>query len=100
MPELIPSTEKHCTVYSDRFTVKMAEITAKMAMRTNTLYMYKNLLKVARALPEPKREQSLRTIRADFKSGAIEMDSDRVEEMLKKAASTLGKRRSQAPEYI
>ena len=70
----------------------MADSAAKKAMRTNVLYMYKNLLKSARALPEPKRAQSIRTIRDDFKKGAGEMNEVRVGEMLVKANSTLGKR--------
>ena len=70
----------------------MSNVTAQMAMRTNVLYMYKNLLKSARALSEPKRSQSLRTIKEDFKKGALEMDESRVSAMLVKANSTLGER--------
>lgn len=68
----------------------MADSAVQKAMRTNVLYMYKNLLKSARGLPEPKRAQSIRTIRDDFKKGASEMDAARVSEMLVKANSTLG----------
>lgn len=68
----------------------MANVTAQMAMRTNVLYMYKNLLKSARALSEPKRSQSVRTIKEDFRKGALEMDESRVSAMLLKANSTLG----------
>ena len=58
--------------------------------RTNVLKMYKNLMKMAKGLPEAKREQSLRTIREDFRKNVGELNPDRVSEMLVKANSTLG----------
>ena len=58
--------------------------------RTNILNVYKNLIKMAKALPVAKREQSIRTIREDFRKNAGELNPDRVTEMLIKANSTLG----------
>lgn len=58
--------------------------------RTNILYMYKNLLKMAKGLPEKKREQSVRTIKEDFRKNMGELDPLLVSEMLTKANSTLG----------
>jgi Complex 1 protein (LYR family) len=61
-----------------------------MASRSNILYVYKNLLKMAKGLPETKREQSLRTIKEDFRKNMGELDPLLVNEMLIKANSTLG----------
>jgi ribosomal protein S20 len=46
---------------------------------------------MAKALPNPKRDQSIRTIKADFRSNLKEGDPEKVNEMLVKANSTLGK---------
>lgn len=63
---------------------------ASTVAKTNILYVYKNLLKMAKALPEAKREQSLRTIKEDFRKNMGELDPVLVGEMLIKANSTLG----------
>jgi Complex 1 protein (LYR family) len=63
---------------------------AEAAIKKNVLYMYKNLLKMAKGLPEAKRDQSLKSIKEGFRNNVTEVDPQRVEEMLKKAQSTLG----------
>lgn len=64
---------------------------AEAAIRKNVLYTYKNLLKMARGLPEAKRDQSLKSIKEGFRNNIGEVDPQRVGEMLTKAQSTLGK---------
>lgn len=61
-----------------------------MASRPNVLGVYKNLVKIARRLPEPNRSQSLRHIRQEFRSNKGESSVERVEELLTKANSSLG----------
>ena len=63
---------------------------AEAAIRKNVLYTYKNLLKMARGLPEAKRDQSLKSIKEGFRINIGEVDPQRVGEMLTKAQSTLG----------
>ena len=63
---------------------------AEAAIRKNVLYTYKNLLKMARGLPEAKRDQSLKSIKEGFRNNIGEVDPQRVGEMLTKAQSTLG----------
>lgn len=63
---------------------------AEAAIRKNVLYTYKNLLKMARGLPEAKRDQSLKSIKEGFRINVGEVDPKRVGEMLTKAQSTLG----------
>lgn len=63
---------------------------AEAAIRKNVLYTYKNLLKMARGLPEAKRDQSLKSIKEGFRINVGEVDPQRVGEMLTKAQSTLG----------
>lgn len=63
---------------------------AEAAIKKNVLYTYKNLLKMAKGLPEAKRDQSLKSIKEGFRSNMSEVDPQRVGDMLKKAQSTLG----------
>jgi hypothetical protein len=54
------------------------------------IYMYIWMFMQAKSLPIAKREQSIRTIKGDFRSNLNESDPVRVMEMLVKANSTLG----------
>jgi hypothetical protein len=78
------------TVFAYLFFNSCERRMASPVARTNILYVYKNLLKMAKGLPETKREQSLRTIKEDFRKNMGELDPLRVSEMLIKANSTLG----------
>jgi len=57
---------------------------------SNTLVLYRNLLKYARSLPAAKRIEGIEQIRGGFRAGAEASDPSKIDEMLKKANSTLG----------
>jgi hypothetical protein len=59
-------------------------------MRENVLAVYKRLLLLAKRLPEEKRSTSIEQIRMEFRRNSDESDPSRVEDMLKKANSSLG----------
>lgn len=61
----------------------------KMAL-SNTLSLYRKLLKMAKALPLDKKDTSLERIRKEFRTNASESSSLRIGELLKHAESTLG----------
>jgi hypothetical protein len=57
---------------------------------SNTLSVYRNLLKLARSLPAATRDGSIAQIREGFKTGKGLSDPSEVQKMLEKANSTLG----------
>ena len=57
---------------------------------TPALTLYRNLLKLAKALPPPKRIQSIVQIKEGFRAGKNETNKERIQEMLTKAGSSLG----------
>ena len=57
--------------------------------RANVLSVYKNMLKLARTLPEPKRASSVVEIRRQFREHK-EISADEIEKLLEKANSSLG----------
>ena len=63
--------------------------TKKMGL-SNTLVLYRNLLKYARTLPIAKRESGLLQIKEGFRAGQDASDPSKIQEMLTKANSTLG----------
>lgn len=64
-----------------------------------TLSMYRRLLVFAGRLPAPKREDSIRRIKEEFRKHSTESDAKRIEDLLKHASSTLGFLKIVTPKY-
>jgi hypothetical protein len=63
----------------------------RMSSKANVLRAYKNLLKMARKLPDSKRrDATYNDIKSEFRRNHDEVDPLRIEEMLLKAQSSLG----------
>ena len=61
------------------------------SIRSSVLSTYKIMLKLSATIPDPKvRTQSLRQIREQFRTNQAESDKSKIEELLKKASSSLG----------
>lgn len=60
-----------------------------MSSRSNVLSAYKNMLRLARCLSEPKRTSSIVEIRQQFRANK-EIPSHEIEKLLVKANSSLG----------
>ena len=59
--------------------------------RSNVLGMYKTMLKMSAAIPDPKvRKQSQQQIREQFRRNQTEDDNMKIQELLKKASGSLG----------
>lgn len=57
---------------------------------SNTLSVYRNILKLARSLPVAKKNDSIAQIKEGFRSGKSLSDPQDIQKMLEKANSTLG----------
>lgn len=57
---------------------------------SNTLSVYRNLLKLAKSLPASRRGESVVQIREGFRSGKSLADPQEIQRALEKANSTLG----------
>ena len=60
------------------------------SIRNNVLSMYRRMLILCRSLPEPQRSENISKIRNEFKTGSEIMDTEKIQELIKKANSTMG----------
>jgi hypothetical protein len=57
---------------------------------SNSLILYRKLLKLANNLPSDKRTSSIQRIKEEFRKNASQTDSKTIEDLLKYAQSSLG----------
>ena len=70
---------------------RMSVSSSSSSVRSNVLGMYKTLLKMSAAIPDPKvRTQSRQQIREQFRCNQTESDDTKIRELLKKASGSLG----------
>ena len=61
------------------------------AKKANVLGMYRRMLRLGSSVrPEEKRVETVAEIKAQFRKNAADVDEEKVEELLKKANSSLG----------
>ena len=72
------------------FSTEVIKEEKSVVSNARVLLVYKNLLRYAKRFPEPKRGESLQQIKREFRSNVSESNAKAVEEMIKKANSSLG----------